>query len=1027
MSNAGREALAAELEHIRDRGLFRNRAPLDSAGIDFTSNDYLGLRHSGSVRAAARAAIDRDGTGAGAARLLGGSAAAGMALEREVARWQGTESALLFPSGYQANLGLLTVLAGAGDVIASDALIHASAIDACRLSRSRVLVFAHSDVGELAARLEANRGARRRIVLVEGVYSMDGDVPPLADVHAVCVEHDAWLVVDEAHAAGLLGERGQGAWPGGDDRALVARVITCGKALAAGGALVVGSAPLCDLLAQRARSFVFSTAPAPAVIAAARAAIRIVQRDRKPAMRALALAERLASRLDLPAPPAAIVPFAIGDAETAVRRAQELQDRGFDVRAVRPPAVPEGTSRLRLVCHAHNDEQQVDALAATLRGTSRRSTHARSRASREHASRVVFVAGTDTGIGKTVVASALVRAFGDHARYFKPVQTGDDDDTATVARLAELSSQRTVPPGVALPLPASPHEAAEAAGREIRLDALRARLAEHQAEDDATRWVVELAGGLLVPYGDGHLQIDWVAAAVAEGAQVVLVARSGLGTLNHTQLSVEALRARGVEPAALVLVGPRHASNAATLANATAIPIVELPELPVVDAGAIAAWARTAPWPSELLDPTPAADAALPARDRRHVWHPYTQHGLDDDPLPVVAADGSWLTLADGSRVLDGISSWWTSLHGHGRPEIIDAVRAQGARLDHVLFAGATHAPAVELAERLVALAPCGLTRVFYSDDGSTAVEVALKIARQAWVQRGEAQRTIFVTLEGGYHGDTVGAMSAGDPDPFFTAYQPLLFDVCRVPVNAQALAEALERLGDRAAGVLIEPLVQGAAGMRMHPPAFVQAVRAACDAHGVPMIADEVMTGFGRTGALFACAKARVAPDLMCLSKGITGGVLPLAATLATEELFAVFSSTDKSEMLFHGHSFTAHPLGCAAALASLDLMERENTVCRLDDLGRRLEAGLRQRLGSARAEQLALRRCGGIVALDLFAGGGYLDDVVGRIRTLARERGCLLRPLGPVLYAMPPASTTDAEADYLAATMADVSELVL
>ena len=323
-----------------------------------------------------------------------------------------------------------------------------------------------------------------------------------------------------------------------------------------------------------------------------------------------------------------------------------------------------------------------------------------------------------------------------------------------------------------------------------------------------------------------------------------------------------------------------------------------------------------------------------------------------------------------------------------------------------MLFAGATHAPAVELAERLVALAPRGLQRVFFSDDGSTAVEVALKIARQAFVNLGEPQRTTFIAFEGSYHGDTFGAMAVADPDPFFASFEPMLFDVRRVALDPDALETALDDLGDIAAGVIVEPIVQGAAGMRMHGPGFLAAIRSACDRHRLPMIADEVMTGFGRTGALFACEHAGVTPDLLCLAKGLTGGTLPLAATLATGRLFEAFLDDAKARMFFHGHSFTANPIGCAAALASLDLIERENTVSRLDRLGIEIEASLRADLPDA--EALSLRRCGSIVAFDLPGERSYLADTAGRARQIAREHDCLLRPLGSVIYAMPPASTT-------------------
>lgn len=423
-----------------------------------------------------------------------------------------------------------------------------------------------------------------------------------------------------------------------------------------------------------------------------------------------------------------------------------------------------------------------------------------------------------------------------------------------------------------------------------------------------------------------------------------------------------------------------------------------------------------------------AADggASLLARDARHLWHPYTPHGVERAPLPVVSARGARLRLADGREIVDAISSWWTSLHGHGHPRLVAALAEQAAALDHVLFAGATHEPAVRLAEELVALAPAGLSRVFYSDDGSTAVEVALKIAYQSWVLAGEPQRTVFVALEHGYHGDTFGAMALGDPVPFFEPYAPFAFEVRRVPPRAEALAAALDALGPRACAFLVEPLVQGAGGMRFHDAAFLRAARALCDERSLPLIADEVMTGFGRTGRVFACERAGIAPDLLCLAKGLTGGILPLAATLATERLFEAFVAPVRSRFLPHGHSMTANPIGCAVALASLALLREERTPERLDALGFSIESRLADLATHPRVR--GLRRLGGIVAYDLAPPAGepegYLSSLTPRLRAAALEAGVLLRPLGNVVYALPPACTEEADAERIALAMRRLAE---
>ena len=412
---------------------------------------------------------------------------------------------------------------------------------------------------------------------------------------------------------------------------------------------------------------------------------------------------------------------------------------------------------------------------------------------------------------------------------------------------------------------------------------------------------------------------------------------------------------------------------------------------------------------------------SLIERDARVLWHPYTQHGLERDPLPVARARGAWLELVDGRRILDAISSWWACLHGHAHPRITEAIAGQAQVLDHVLFAGATHEPAVRLAEELLALAPPGLSRVFYSDDGSTAVEVALKMVAQAWQQRGEPQRTVFVALEGAYHGDTFGAMAAGDPDPFFRAFAPFLFAVRRVPAEARELERALEELGSRAAGLIVEPLVQGAAGMRMHGAEFLRSARELCDRHGLPLIADEVLTGFGRTGALFACQRAGIAPDLMCLGKALTGGTLPLAATLTTEAVFEAFLHHERTRFFPHGHTFTANPIACAAALASLELCRVDGVPERLERIGARIAVELESLAEDPRV--LELRRIGGIVALELAVPEGdrpgYASELGLALRRAALERGVLLRPLGNVLYAMPPACLDEEECALVGRTM--------
>ncbi len=414
----------------------------------------------------------------------------------------------------------------------------------------------------------------------------------------------------------------------------------------------------------------------------------------------------------------------------------------------------------------------------------------------------------------------------------------------------------------------------------------------------------------------------------------------------------------------------------------------------------------------------PAIDVG--ALDARHVWHPYTQHWHAPAPVEIVRAHGATLHARDGRAILDAISSWWVTLHGHAEPSIAEAIAEQARTLEQVIFAGFTHAPAAELSAALARVLPPGLTRVFLSDDGSTAVEAALKIALQWWHNRGEPRRLV-AALEHAYHGDTFGAMSVGARSIFSAPFAPQLFEVARLPdpsEDADATLSAFDTLldarGHELAALIVEPLVLGAGGMRMWSEATLRALAERCRASGVLLIADEVMTGFGRTGALFACGRAGVAPDMICLSKGITGGFLPMGATVVREELFAGFLSDDRTRTLFHGHSYTANPITCAAALASLRLLESDaSTLARA-----RIEAAHRRHLDVLGAHPLvrAPRVMGTIAALDLVdarAGGGYLNPIGRELATYALEEGVILRPLGDACYVLPPFCVTDAELD--------------
>jgi adenosylmethionine-8-amino-7-oxononanoate aminotransferase len=427
--------------------------------------------------------------------------------------------------------------------------------------------------------------------------------------------------------------------------------------------------------------------------------------------------------------------------------------------------------------------------------------------------------------------------------------------------------------------------------------------------------------------------------------------------------------------------------------------------------------------------------ASLQARDLASVWHPFTQHAgwPADDPLVIDRAEGMYLYDADGTPYLDGVSSLWVNVHGHRVPEIDAAVRAQLDRMAHSTFLGLTHEPGIALAEALLATAPTGMSKVFYCGDGATAVEAALKMAYQAAAQRGE-DRPLFVGVREGYHGDTLGAVSVGAIDTFHATYRQILLETRQIPSpsparagTAAALAE-LERIldaeGDRVCAVAVEPMVQGAGGMLTHDVAFLQGVRRLTTRAGALMLADEVATGVGRTGRMWAVEHAGVAPDLLTLGKGITGGYLPLSAVLATEEVFDAFlGSPSSGRTFFHGHTYTGNPLACAAALANLHLMARHDTV--------RAAARAGERLGALLAPLTDLpgvvdvRRCGTMTGIEVAPRGERTGFEVCR---LARKRGVLIRPLGDVVVLMPPLAIGDAEVDLLGTVVVDaVREVVV
>ncbi|HZB97887.1 MAG TPA: adenosylmethionine--8-amino-7-oxononanoate transaminase, partial [Candidatus Sulfotelmatobacter sp.] len=623
-----------------------------------------------------------------------------------------------------------------------------------------------------------------------------------------------------------------------------------------------------------------------------------------------------------------------------------------------------------------------------------------------------------------------------------------------------------------LRLARAPVAAALAEQRRIDVDSLllsirtRAALGDDPSEQradakgsDAPRrrlLIVEGIGGVMVPLDEVHCVRDLMRRL---DAPVVIAARAGLGTINHCVLTVEACRNAGIEVAGIVLSDVDGTTDDA-FANENAWLISRLCDAEIlgilphlsaeaheanaggwdVEALAHAALRRLALSNLEafLLTRDNKNDAVVSA-DRTHVWHPFTQTSewAEEEPLVISKGEGCWLVAANGRRYLDGVASLWANIHGHAHPVLDRALHEQTGRIAHTTFLGLTHEPGALLAEELTDVLPQNLTRVFYSDSGSAAVEVALRIALLAQRHRGEQGRSAFVSLEDAYHGDTAGSVSIGRSDPFHRGLDPLLFEAIRIPspfvageeTSLAALRDVFAQQGKRVAALVLEPRMQAAAGMWPHSDAWLREAMATAHKHDALVIVDEVATGFGRTGDLFACTGADVRPDVLALGKGLTGGYLPLSATVTTEEIFELFTAPfEDHRTLYYGHTYSGNPLACAVARVSLALFDEEETLER----GRRLSQRLAVRLAALAALPTVkeVRQRGVMVGIELADEKGAplpASRRTGRAVTLAsRRRGVIVRPLGDVIVLNPPLVMDDAEVDVLVATVAEAIQEV-
>jgi adenosylmethionine-8-amino-7-oxononanoate aminotransferase len=659
--------------------------------------------------------------------------------------------------------------------------------------------------------------------------------------------------------------------------------------------------------------------------------------------------------------------------------------------------------------------------------------------------RAFFITGTDTGVGKTMTVYALallLRAQGSSVGVMKPVQSGAGDAEFLKKRLGLKDDLREINPYCAKE-PLSPHVAFKRAGIRIDPDKIVAQF--HRLAERYDIVLVEGAGGLLVPLTGEYLMAD---LARDLGFPLIVVARPGLGTINHTLLTIHELRRRGLEVAGVIFSdakgkpkGVPEKTNPLTIKKLSGVPLLgEIPFLKRKDAKSVLAACRKSVDVRPLWTPVRTRTAELTANDKRTIWHPFTQ--MKDwnagEPLVIDRAEGSYLIDTEGRRYLDGVSSLWVTVHGHCRPEINTAVARQLARLDHSTLLGLASEPSVDLARKLVAIAPRGLEKVFYSDNGSTAVEVAIKMSYQYWQNTGQKMKRGICHLANSYHGDTLGSVSVGGIDLFHQVYRGLIFkthqiefpDGYRAPVGKDYPAFAFDAVDKfetfakrnhrKLASLVIEPIVQGAAGMIMWPKGVLKRFEEICRRYDIFLICDEVATGFGRTGKMFACEHENVQPDFMCLAKGITGGYLPLAVTLTTRRVFDGFVAPYQGmKTFFHGHTYTGNPLACAAALANLKIFEKERTLKKLrpkiEYLARKLEQ-LRDipQVGD-------IRQRGFMVGIELVKDRAtkepfsWEERIGVRVCERVRGYGVILRPLGNVIVLMPPLSLTIAELDLL------------
>lgn len=637
----------------------------------------------------------------------------------------------------------------------------------------------------------------------------------------------------------------------------------------------------------------------------------------------------------------------------------------------------------------------------------------------------IFIAGTGTGIGKTVVSAAIAYGLqqkGLRVAYWKPVSSGTPNDSETIAKM--VHQLEIFPSSFSYREPLAPHIAAVQDGKpEVNIHTLEVHWRDLQNRDAFDVLLIEAAGGVLVPLNDEMLTwLDFLGRV--DELKVMLVAASGLGTLNHTAMSVRCFKDSGFRVRGIIMSGaPFHDNELTVRRMDRAIPVVSFDECPELTANP--EWEKRCCSLAQFVSASlsdPAEDQQWQEWDRDLIWHPFTQHQTATSPEMIVGASGVWLKTSKGRKLLDAVGSWWTNIIGHGREVIARQCAAQIRTCDHVAFAGLTHEPAACLAHEIVTVAGGHFDKVFFSDNGSTAVEVATKIAFQYQRNRGQGQRDLFLTFRGGYHGDTIGTMALSNNERFHGHFQPLLFKTVNAsPVtkhsspicpngdkdfdkNLDELAKVVDQHQERICAMIVEPLIQGAGGMLVQDSRWLPEVAKIANEQDIPLIFDEVFTGCGRTGEFFAFQRAQVVPDIICLAKGLTGGSLPLAMTLCKERFYRSFLDDSDDRAFMHGHTYTANPISCRAALTTLEILTKEGLVAKALELEKCFTTWLKQNDGRISNP----RALGAMLAFEIATPTA---GIANEIRQLGMQHGIFLRPLNNTIYFVPPLVIDESE----------------